>query len=59
MEMSEDFRDTIDMLDPLNVEARYPRQKDEIMKSLNGDRCMEILKRAKELFSWIKLKLSK
>jgi HEPN domain-containing protein len=58
-EMSDVLKDTVDILDPLNVEARYPSRKDDLMKSLDRKRCTEILKRSKELFSWIKRKLLK
>jgi HEPN domain-containing protein len=58
-EMGAGHKDTIDILDPLNVEARYPSQKDEILKSLDRKRCLEILQWTKELYSWIKLALSK
>jgi HEPN domain-containing protein len=46
--LSEEQRDLIDTLNPLSIEARYPAYK---------EKCIDILKRTEELFSWIKEKL--
>ena len=51
-------KSTLDLLAPLNVEARYPTHKEKIMKSLNRDKCQQILENTKELQLWIKTKLS-
>jgi len=42
---------------PLNIEARYPSYKEKLLKSLNHNRCADILSRTKELKSWIEKKL--
>ncbi|MDL1978123.1 MAG: HEPN domain-containing protein [Deltaproteobacteria bacterium] len=47
----------IDMLEPLNIECRYPSHKEQLMKSLTEERCKEILDNSKELQLWIKQKL--
>lgn len=39
---------------PLNVQARYPDDKTLLLKSLNEKRCIDILKRTKGFYSWIK-----
>lgn len=57
LEMSEDQQDFIDDLEPLNIEARYPSYKERLLKSLNEDRCKELLKLTDELRIWIKSKL--
>ena len=54
---SEDQKDFIDQLEPLNIEARYPSHKERLMKSLTDEKCKEILKNTKELQQWIKVKL--
>lgn len=54
---SEDQKDFIDQVEPLNIEARYPSHKDRLMKSLNEDKCKEILIRTKKMQQWIKVKL--
>ena len=54
---SEEQKDFIDQLEPLNIEARYPSHKERLMKSLTEEKCNEILKNTKELQQWIKVKL--
>lgn len=56
-ELTEDQLDFIDALEPLNIEVRYPSYKERLMKSLNDDRCKELIKQTDELRSWIKSKL--
>lgn len=56
-EMSEEQRNFIDMLEPLNIEARYPSYKERLMAALNNERCENIIKRTGELKEWIKSKL--
>lgn len=54
---SEEQRNFIDLLEPLNIEARYPTHKEQLMKSLTEKRCSEILSNAQELQRWIRQKL--
>lgn len=54
---SEDQKDFIDLLEPLNIEARYPTHKEQLLKSLTEKRCSEILNNTRELQEWIKRKL--
>lgn len=56
-EMTEDQLDFVDILEPLNIEARYPSYKERLMASLNNDRCQDILRQTDELRAWIKSKL--
>ncbi|MFZ4582599.1 MAG: HEPN domain-containing protein [Paludibacter sp.] len=49
----EHFIDFIDILEPLNIEARYPSHKERLMKSLTKERCNFILDNTKELKAWI------
>ena len=55
--MSEKQKDFLDVISPLNIEARYPTQKQEIFKSLNKDKCKDIIKETEELVKWIRKKL--
>lgn len=57
MEFSEDQKDFIDLLEPLNIEARYPSHKDRLLKSLNQSKSQDILIKTKELQEWIKQRL--
>ena len=49
--------ETIEILEPLNIEARYPTYKEELMKALDHAKCETILSQTKELKQWIEQKL--
>jgi HEPN domain-containing protein len=57
-EMNDNQLDFLDILEPLDIEARYPTHKEKIMKSLDEERCTDILQKTRELRKWIKDKLS-
>ncbi|KAB2951923.1 HEPN domain-containing protein [Heliorestis acidaminivorans] len=50
-------KDIIDLLEPLNIEARYPTAKDKLLKSLSKERCKKIIEETEGLFQWIRAKL--
>jgi HEPN domain-containing protein len=56
---SDEHKDFLDFLEPLNVEARYPTVKDKIMQSLSEEKCELLVNKTEELFLWIKTKLLK
>jgi HEPN domain-containing protein len=56
--LSDEQKDLLDTLQPLNIEARYPTHKEKLMKSLSEERCKGILEETEELFLWVKMKLS-
>ena len=58
-ELSDDQKNFLDLLDPLNIEARYPSYKAKLQKTLNEKKCSEILTQTKEFQRWIKMRLSK
>jgi hypothetical protein len=47
----------MDTLEPLNIEARYPTDREKLMRSMNRDRSVSILDKTKELYTWIKARL--
>jgi len=55
--LPDEFKDFIDILEPLNIEARYPSHKERLMKSLTKERCQSIVENTKNLQSWIIEKL--
>jgi hypothetical protein len=55
--MSEYQGNILDILEPLNVEARYPRHREELLNSLDFDKCEQIIGRTEELFRWIERQL--
>ncbi|MBA4411058.1 MAG: HEPN domain-containing protein [Bacteroidota bacterium] len=54
---SEEQKDFIDQIEPLNIEARYPSHKERLLRSLTEVKCTEILRKTKGLQQWIKAKL--
>lgn len=56
--LSEGQRSFIDLLEPLNIETRYPSHKERLLQSLNEVRSQNILEQTKALQLWIKERLS-
>lgn len=54
---SEEQKSFIDLLEPLNIEARYPSHKERLLQSLSESMCMQIILKTKNLQKWIKEKL--
>lgn len=52
-DISEEMKDLIDTLEPLNIEARYPSHKERIMKELNESYCRDLLERTGVLYKWL------
>jgi len=44
----------LDTLEPLNIECRYPSQKDLLLAALTENRCRELLDETEEMLEWIK-----
>jgi len=55
--LNESQREFLDILEPLNIEARYPTHKDAILKSLTREECELLVGETKELSEWIKSQL--
>ena len=51
------YQEWVSSLLPLNVEARYPKEKEKLLKSLNLQKCNEILLNTEGLLEWIKRQL--
>lgn len=51
---SEEQKDFIDELIPLNIEARYPTYKEKLLKSLSVEKCEVLIKQTEDLCNWIK-----
>nr|WP_231784279.1 HEPN domain-containing protein [Lentibacillus sp. JNUCC-1] len=56
-EFTEDQRAFIRELRPLNIETRYPENKERIMQALDNEKCLEIYSKTKELSEWIQKRL--
>jgi HEPN domain-containing protein len=55
--LSDEQKNFLDVLQPMNIEARYPDYQDRIFKSLNHEKCRELLRASREMHGWIKEKL--
>ena len=51
--LSEDQVKLINILMPLNIQARYPKDKRELLKELDNKKCTEIFKNTREFYKWI------
>ncbi len=54
VKLDDNQKDLIDSLEPLNIQARYPEEKDRICRILDADRCGRLLVQTEELYEWIK-----
>jgi HEPN domain-containing protein len=50
----DEFLALFNELMPLNIQARYPEDKELLLKTLTKKRCEELYRRTKELSKWIK-----
>jgi len=55
--MGNDSKDTLDVLDPLNIASRYPEQKAKLAAMLSPEKCKMILSETEALLCWIKQQL--
>lgn len=55
--MTDEQKDTIDLLLPLNIEARYPTYKEQLLRSLSHEKCIDIIEQTKALKTWIEQQL--
>lgn len=54
--MSEEQLQLLDVLSPLNVEARYPVHKSMLLQSLSAERCQKLISETEALYQWLKAK---
>ena len=55
--MSDQQKDFIEDLNPLNIEARYPDYKNKIAQTMTKNVTQKILTKTKELLQWTKQKI--
>ena len=55
--MTEEQKDLIGQLNPLNIDARYPEYKNIIAANLTNDICQKLITGTEGLFCWIKQQL--
>jgi len=57
--INEDMKKLLNRLMPLNIQARYPQDKEELLKILTNQVCIDLLKQTEDLFLWIRTLLKK
>jgi HEPN domain-containing protein len=57
-QLTDDQKDTMEMLEPLNIEARYPAYKEQMLRDMTRDKCTALIKQTGALYGWIKKLLS-
>lgn len=55
-EMSEAQLSLLDLLSPLNIEARYPLHRERLLATLSQARCRDMIAETEVLFQWIEKK---
>lgn len=55
-EMSEEQLSLLDILSPLNIEARYPLHRERLLRSLTPKRCGDLITKTEVLLEWLKTK---
>jgi HEPN domain-containing protein len=55
--LSEEQKNFLDFLEPLNIEARYPTQKDKLLGLLTGEKCTDIICRTESQLQWVMTRL--
>ena len=56
-EMSEEQKNFLDFLEPLNIEARYPTRKDKLLALLSDEKCKDIIHKTESQLQWVMMKL--
>ncbi len=57
--LTEDMSKFLNRLMPLNIQARYPQDREELLKILSDQVCNDLLKQTGDLYSWIRQLLKK
>ncbi len=55
--MSEDQKSFLDIIEPLNIQARYPEYKERLLKELSEIKCKNLLTQTNLFQQWIKQQL--
>jgi HEPN domain-containing protein len=55
--MAPNQMDFLSSLSPLNIESRYPIDKERLLKTLDRVKCHQLLAETEELLKWIKVQL--
>ena len=56
--LSPEQKNLLDELDPLNIEARYPKYKEKIHREFTIKKCQYIILKTEELTVWLRKNLT-
>ena len=56
-EMTDEQKDFLDFLEPLNIEARYPTTKEKLLAILTNKICKELINKTEGELEWVMKKL--
>ncbi len=56
-QMDDEQRDFLDLITNYNIEARYPEDKEVIVRTLTDQFCRQMIDETKQLQQWIREKL--
>lgn len=56
-ELTNEQKDFLDFLEPLNIEARYPTTKERLLEILNEEKSKELVNRTEGELEWIMKRL--
>jgi len=51
--LSEEQKDFLDYLEPLNIRGRYPRDKSEIIMFLTDEKSKNLITKTEDIYKWI------
>ena len=57
VQMNEEQMELLKLLNPLQIEARYPAYKQQLADMLTVEVCADMIKRAKEMIEWTEQQL--
>lgn len=56
-DLTDEQKDFLDFLEPLNIEARYPTTKEKLLSVLTDEKCKELIIRTEGDLEWVMKKL--
>lgn len=56
-ELTDEQKNFLDFLEPLNIEARYPTQKERLLAMLDSEKCIKIIMQTERELQWVMKKL--
>ena len=55
--LSEPQKGFLEFLEPLNIDSRYPAQKDKLLAMLDSEKCTDIIQKTESELKWVTTRL--